>query len=77
MRRKLLPGLQPVRLRCGFAVIQTDRRCEGADRATVTKERKIRCTTRQKITTVRGEIARYTLGARRKLERVRAGTSAG
>lgn len=45
MKQFLLPGLRPVRLRCGFAAAREDRR-EEPDRATAKKKRKIRCTTR-------------------------------
>jgi hypothetical protein len=42
--KALLPGLRPVRLPLGFAVMRSKMRRE-PDRATVTKVRKICCTT--------------------------------
>ena len=44
MTKALLPGLRPVRLPLGFAVMRSKMRRE-PDRATVTKVRKICCTT--------------------------------
>jgi hypothetical protein len=44
VKEQLLPGLRPVRRRCRFARETKIKR--ESDRATATKERKIRCTTR-------------------------------
>ena len=48
MTKALLPGLRPVRLPLGFAVMRSKMRRE-PDRATVTKVRKICCTTRSRL----------------------------